>query len=656
MTSGAGFAPRLRPLMAAAVVGPMAIAFNISAAGIVYQGPLTVFLDRAIGLTLIAAASMSFLSALLFSYRGTISQPQNMIAVILSIPAAGVAAAGPVSEGTFATVAALVAVTALATGVVTWLLGRWRLGFVARFIPFPVLAGFLAATGYMLVMGGLGMAIGGQVELGGLGVLVEPGNPGRWLPWAAAAVAIAGLSRRFGPMMLPLGLLVAAAVFYGVFAIVGLDRARDAGLLLGPFEGGFLAALGGWEPFAFDGRAILAATPSVLAAVGLSVVSTVLSASSVEAIAGTGVDPDRDLRAVGIVNLVAGAGGGPVGFHSLSLISLARGLGGAGRGNGWSVALACGLALVAGAPVISLLPVGLFSTGVIVIGLNLLMTPLVDQRRSLPAAEYAVVAIIPVAAAIFGFLWGVAVGLLAAALFFIMAFARIDLVRLETTAARIRSRIERPEAEQAWLAQRGDAARIYVLAGFVFFGTAHRLASRIEAVLLGPAWPRFVLIDFRQVRGIDVSAARSLVRLDEVCRGHGVTLVVSGLNPAAARLVRGQISGEGPRILASLAEALEEVEAALLVDAPSARTPALLDRLQELHPGADLRRYLREVAAPAGTEVIAQGGPSDSLLFLTSGMLRTELTRGDGGTVVIARCLPGALVGEIGLYAGIPRT
>jgi CRP-like cAMP-binding protein len=94
----------------------------------------------------------------------------------------------------------------------------------------------------------------------------------------------------------------------------------------------------------------------------------------------------------------------------------------------------------------------------------------------------------------------------------------------------------------------------------------------------------------------------------------------------------------------------------ILADAPAARAPELLDRLRERHPGADLGRYLSEVSVPAGAEVIAQGGASDFLLFLTAGMLRTELARGDGATVVIARSLPGALVGEIGLYAGIPRT
>ena len=85
----------------------------------------------------------------------------------------------------------------------------------------------------------------------------------------------------------------------------------------------------------------------------------------------------------------------------------------------------------------------------------MLLEALVDQRRSLPAADYAVVLIIPAVTAAFGFLWGVAVGLLAAALFFIVAFARIEVVRLETTGARMRSRVERPEAEQARLAALG---------------------------------------------------------------------------------------------------------------------------------------------------------------------------------------------------------
>ena len=123
--------------------------------------------------------------------------------------------------------------------------------------------------------------------------------------------------------------------------------------------------------------------------------------------------------------------------------------------NGLIVAGAAALALVAGAPVIGAMPVGVFSTGIMVVGINMMLGPLVDTRRDMPAADYAVVLIIPLVTAAVGLLWGVAVGLLAAALSFVVAFARVDVLRLATTGARLRSRVERPEAQQVRLAALG---------------------------------------------------------------------------------------------------------------------------------------------------------------------------------------------------------
>ena len=62
------------------------------------------------------------------------------------------------------------------------------------------------------------------------------------------------------------------------------------------------------------------------------------------------------------------------------------------------------------------------------------------------------------------------------------------------------------------------------------------------------------------------------------------------------------------------------------------------------------------MSVPAGAEVIAQGAPSDSLLVLGSGGLRVEVLVEGADPVTVAHCRPGALVGEIGLYAGVPRT
>src|SRR5690606_13868658 len=120
-------------------------------------------------------------------------------------------------------------------------------------------------------------------------------------------------------------------------------------------------------------------------------------------------------------------------------------------------------------------------------------------------------------------------------------------VRLATTGARLRSRLERPDPEQARLAQLGRMAAIYSLGGYIFFGTAHRLAERVEAALHSAPQPRFVVLDFRRVTGLDTSAARSLARLGEVCRRQEVALYLAGLAEPAARLILAQMPvAEGP--------------------------------------------------------------------------------------------------------------
>ena len=125
----------------------------------------------------------------------------------------------------------------------------------------------------------------------------------------------------------------------------------------------------------------------------------------------------------------------------------------------------------------------------------------------------------------------------------------------------------------------------------------------------------------------------------------------------AARLIPRQHRPNPPKLLPHLEDALEAIETALIEGAPASDAlPNLVEELRRQHPDADVPGYFETVSVPAGTEVIAQGAGSDFLLVLEAGVLRAEVVRAGGDAVMVARCLPGALVGEIGLYAGVPRT
>ena len=79
---------------------------------------------------------------------------QDASAAILGLSAASIAASwwGPTGSTPCWSCSA---VTALATGLVFLLMGYFALGDIARFVPFPVIGGLLAGTGYLILVGAI---------------------------------------------------------------------------------------------------------------------------------------------------------------------------------------------------------------------------------------------------------------------------------------------------------------------------------------------------------------------------------------------------------------------------------------------------------------------------------------------------------------------
>lgn len=657
----------LRTTIAASIVAVMGVVFTISFAVIIYGGPGAPGLDRGIGLSLVGAAAMALVGAFRLDYRGTVVQPQDVTALILSLGVAGLAAGWRGSpDALLATILALVALTTGLTGLAAWLCGRFRLGFLVRFIPYPLIGGFLAASGYLIVMGAIGMTLHARVDIWSLGQLLDPAKLPLWLPWIAAGGALTLVTRRWqGEMVLPACVLALLAGFYlWLWASGGsIASARAEGLLLGPFAESFLA---GVDPASLGGiawREIAEELPIMLAAAGMAIIGTLLNASALEIATGRDIDPDRELRGIGAANLAAAPFAGMIGYQIVSETLFARALGVRGALPGIVVAALALATFFLGAGLLSLLPLGAFAAVLSFLGFDLLDNWLRVGRRRLPARDFAIMLLILATAATVGFLPALAVGLLAAVVLFVVAYSGVDVVRLETSAAHLRSRVERPDREVALLAERGREAAVCRLSGYLFFGTASRLLAD-----LGPAGaaPRFRILDFRRVTGVDASAAFVLAKLQRQSEDRGTRLILADLSPRLlADLARAGLAPEGggdgdsgPLLLPSLDAALRHVEDALLADPPLRTDGAggLLEALQRLHPGFEPTRHFPVASAAAGEEVLTQGAAADGMILLLDGRLRAELAQPDGKPVPVATILPGTLVGEIGHYAGVPRT
>jgi SulP family sulfate permease len=660
-----GVKSALRSLWAAFLTAALTVSFVISFTTIIYGGALAPLLETGLGLSLLGAALMCGVGGFFYSFRGTICHPQDVTAIVLAVSASAMAEAWPVDQGDslMATIAMLIAVTTAFSGLVAWGFGVLRLGFLARFIPYPVIGGFLAATGYLLLTGAIGLGLGGRVTVWNLAPLLDPATLLLWLPWVLIGGGIALASRwNRSDLLLPLVLALALFGFYAILFASGMDlqQAEDASLLLGPFDtGGFIQVLTPSLVFDADPWAILRAAPTIMVVALLAILGTLLNATGLELALTRDLDLEKDLRATGIANIAGALGGGMPGYQMIPGTLLGQRMGLRNVLPGLSAAAGCLLIFIYGATLLSALPAGLFVAVISYLGLDLLITWLWVRRRQFSLTDYLLVLLILAVAATIGFFEALGMGILAAAAMFIVSFARVNIVRLSSTLASRRSLVERSNAEVNYLMQVGHQAAVFELSGFLFFGTANALVERIHDELSRQSELRFVVIDFARVHGLDASATYSLGKLSRFCNAASVRLIFSGL-PRYQEAHYREFAGSKDRALFTdtLDDALQSLEAELLSTRPESApdtASTLLNDLLALSERPQFADKFKRVALNTGEVLLNQGAESREMFVLLSGAMRAEVARQTGDPLVVARFMPGAPIGEIAFYGSTAR-
>lgn len=656
----AGGLALLRTAVGVVTLAAMAIGFAVSFAALVYTGPLAPVLATGIAMTLLGAAAMALVGGVLFTVRGTLAAPQDVTSLLLGLAAGSIVTrAGVSAEAILPTIVAFTVTATLAAGVASFAIGRLGLARLVRYVPYTVVGGFLAATGYLLVMAAISIVLRQHVDIWTLGRAFAPTALPYWLPWILGGAAMVVATRVWNSdVALPAAPIVALAVFYGSLAMNGqsLDAAAAAGLLLGPFpEGGLLSALGAGVGGPVDWGLILTQVPTILAVIGLALLGGLLNGTGLEMTLHREVDFDRDMVANGSANIAAGLFGGLPGYTILVETILARRLGLTGLLPPLAVAASLLVALVFGAEVLSYLPAGLVAMLIAYLGLDLLHTWLVRERARLLAHEHGVILLILVVAATVGFLQAVATGFAAAFVIFVISYGRTDPVRLRATAATRVSRIERGEAAAEVLARAGAGTVILDLTGHLFFGSANRILERVRAERAHAPPPERIVLNFERVHGIDASAAQSLARIVVECREAGVRPIFSGLSDGIdAQYARAAAPDALAERHGSLEDALEALEAEDLAADPPAERGGL--GLVEAARALAAAGHGSEVDFDEGAILLELGTASREIYVLTAGAARAEVPGRNGARYLVARFLPGALIGEIAAYTGRART
>lgn len=659
------------------LVGMLLIVIQLSLASLIFAGPLAAFAPQASGLPLFGCFVMCTLGALFSSVPTAICVPEDSPAAILATVAAGIAAGlaqASDPRAAYATVGAAMAFSALGTGTLFLLLGRFRLGNMVRYMPYPVVGGFLAGVGWLLTRGSITIMTGATPSLGNLGLFLGRDMLALWLPGLGLALATLWASRVIkNGMVLPATIALSLAMFAAYLWLSGtsLAEAESSGLLLGGLKGGTrLWPVFGPEDVALVRWDLLAQHIPQLCTIPLvSAISFLLVSSGMEAMLRRDLDMRHELYLNAAANFIGGSGGSHTGFTALSYSMLGPMTGSNSRLVGVIAGLLAGAAAFSGAAVLGQVPRFVLGGLTMFMGLSTMLEWAVRVRARMTRAEYGLVLAILCAVGALGFLPGVALGLVLAAAVFVIKYSQLPVARQEDDPGAVASTVRRSVPDQHILNAHAGSIRVLHIVGFLFFGSANTLNRTVSAYFdqQGENGFSYLVLDFSGVDGFDSSALNCLLRTVQRCTAVGVTPLFAAAPQGLAEQMRRTAQDDADKLQfpPGLDRALEWCEDDILARFEAGKTKeeqeALFDsavddllaqieqseRFEAMLEG--LGPYLQQREAAAGEVILHEGELPDGVLLLVSGQAEeTRAAQGaeHNGLVRLRTLKAGALFGR----------
>jgi len=657
----------LPSLIAGLVNGIIFVVSAMALGALIFTGELSSYLPQGIGILLFGSLIFALFSAVTASYPIIISGPQDIPIAILALMTTTIVAtsgSGWSSQEQYEFIFVTIGLSSILVGLFFYILGKFKLGKLVRFIPFPVVGGFLAGTGWLIVQFSFSMMTDVDPTINNLSTFFTPEMLIRWVPGAVFAVALLIIYHYISHyLLMPAVLTIGIGLFYVVafFNGVSVSELESGGYLLGPFpEESLFTGLPLKHLSGFDWNLFWVTLPAIGTMMILNAISVLFNYSGLELIIKKDVDLDRELKLTGFSNILAGLGGTPPGYLTLSETSMAYNIGARSRLSSIVVALLCAFTLFFGANVLSIFPKVILGGLILNLGLSFLEEWLYDTWAKLTRNDYFVIVLILFVIAAVGFLEGIVIGLLMSIVLFVLSYSKVEVVKHELTGATFHSNVERSEYLKQIIADHGEQISILPLQGFIFFGTANRLLDRVndrvenkEASNL-----KYLIFDFRHVTGLDSSTINSFNKLRIMAKNHGFRVVFCSLNQDMTNQLRagGLLPDEGGVFVEvdDLDHGLERCEDELIEQYKKSdeelSNPKKADSFKDKFPG--IVEFFEEKKVVGNTAIIEQGKDPGGIYFIESGRITVRLDIGSGEGIRLKSLGSGTVVGEVSLYLG----
>jgi high affinity sulfate transporter 1 len=428
---------------------------------------------------------------------------------------------------------ALTSTLAVLIGAFFLLFGAMRMGWVAAFIPTPVMRGFIEGLVLVTIIGQVPHLLGIGGSSGNfftkLWSLLQHAHEAKIAPVLTGVLSLVAMQllRHFAPR-LPSALVVAVAATL----LVGLFGGEAAGV---DVVGHLPSGLPRFELPDLDPQVLLELAPGALAIVLVGYAEALGGAKAAATQDGGDIDPNQELVAHGPANILSGLFGGFLVVGSLSKTSVAIAAGARTQVANLVAALFCFLTLILLTPLFRGMPHPALAAIVIAAMLHLQKPAYLRGLLARTPWEFALAAIVIVGELTLGVLQGIALGVVLALLMLIYRTSHPHgavLGQLPGTEA-YRNIQRRPEAITF------PGLLIWRAGGDLFFASIGHFDAGLQTALAESQPPaRHVLLDMDSVNFTDSSACDELLSLIKELQGRAISVAFARVRDSVRERMR----------------------------------------------------------------------------------------------------------------------
>lgn len=513
-------------ITAGIVALPLALAFGIQAFGGI-DDPAASSMGALAGL--VGATLLGFFASLFGGTHSQISGPTGPMTVITASLISG---AWVSSSGNFSAVLIAMSMAGMLCGLFQILFGIIRIGKYVRYIPYPVLSGFMSGIGVIIILQQIYPIIGSKSPVAVVDMLInfpQTMAAGVSVPALLLGLATIVIIQLFPKVTTKVPSTLVALV---VVTIASLFCNLDAKLTIGDIPAGLPMPFFAKEGLSLEGldwlALINAALVPGLTLAGLGSIDTLLTSVVADNITKTKHNSNKELIGQGIGNAMAGLFCGISGAGATMRTVVNVKSGGRSQISGMVHSLFLLAILLGLGSLVKYVPLSVLAGILITVGWGIIDFKGFKDLAKVPRADAFVLIVVFLMTVFVDLLTAVGIGMVIACVLFMKRFS--DLVEASYQIQELSDF----DKNQAWNDEKGLTnemlSHIYIqrLDGPIFFGSITRFNEVMHQI---PESANVVIIRMKRVSFMDQSGLYAMETAIKDLQARGVKVLMTIIQP-----------------------------------------------------------------------------------------------------------------------------